>query len=74
MSEHESTYEFLTGRQLVELAARLRDVRDAAAAARRAIGRVDLADAADRRVAHLLAWDEAADQARRRRSSTSPSC
>ena len=34
MSEHESTYEFLTGRQLVELSARLRDVRDVAAAAR----------------------------------------
>ena len=29
MSEHESTYDFLTGRQLVELAAQLRDVRDA---------------------------------------------
>jgi len=50
MSEHESTYEFLTGRQLVELAARLHRVDDAAGAARRAIELVDLAEAAGRRV------------------------
>jgi ABC-2 type transport system ATP-binding protein len=48
MSEHESTYEMLAGRQLVELAARLRGVDGVAEAARRAIGVVDLADAADR--------------------------
>jgi ABC-2 type transport system ATP-binding protein len=50
MSEHESTYEFLTGRQLVELAAKLRDVADPSAAAERAIGHVDLADASLRPV------------------------
>jgi ABC-2 type transport system ATP-binding protein len=50
MSEHESTYEILTGRQLVELAARLRDVRDVATAARSALDDVDMTDAADRRV------------------------
>ena len=50
MSEHESTYEFLSGRQLVELAAKLHGVDDAAAAARRAIAHVDLADAAGRPV------------------------
>jgi ABC-2 type transport system ATP-binding protein len=50
MSEHESTYEFLTGRQLVELAARLRGVADMAEAARRAIALVDLTDAAGRAV------------------------
>jgi hypothetical protein len=48
MSEHESTYEMLTGRRLVELSARLRKVAGVAEAARRAIGVVDLADAADR--------------------------
>jgi ABC-2 type transport system ATP-binding protein len=51
MSEHEATYDILTGRQLVELAARLHDVRDVRAAARAAIAAVDLAAAADRRVA-----------------------
>ncbi len=51
MSEHEATYDILTGRQLVELAARLRDVRDVRAAARAAIAGVDMADAAGRRIA-----------------------
>jgi ABC-2 type transport system ATP-binding protein len=51
MSEHEATYDILTGRQLVELAARLRDVRDVRAAARSAIAAVDMADAAGRRLA-----------------------
>ena len=50
MSEHEATYEFLTGRQLVELAARLRGVADPASAAVRAIALVDLADASKRAV------------------------
>ena len=50
MSEHESTYEFLTGRQLVELFARLRGTADARAAAGRAIGLVGLADAEKRAV------------------------
>jgi ABC-2 type transport system ATP-binding protein len=50
MSEHESTYDFLTGRQLVEWSAKLRDVEDAREAAQRAIEEVDLLDAADRRV------------------------
>jgi ABC-2 type transport system ATP-binding protein len=50
MSEHESTYEFLTGRQLVELGARLRDTPDPGAAADAAIGLVSLADAAGRPV------------------------
>ncbi|MGE5691571.1 MAG: ABC transporter ATP-binding protein [Pseudomonadota bacterium] len=51
MSEHEATYEILTGRQLVELAARLHSVRDVRGAARTAIAAVDMADAAGRRVA-----------------------
>ena len=51
MSEHEATYDILTGRQLVELAARLHDVRDVRAAAHAAIAGVDMADAAGRRVA-----------------------
>ncbi len=50
MSEHESTYEILTGRALVELAARLRGARDPRAAADAALAAVDLADAAGRRV------------------------
>jgi ABC-2 type transport system ATP-binding protein len=50
MSEHESTYDFLTGRQLVEWSAKLRGVEDAREAAQRAIEEVDLLDAADRRV------------------------
>jgi ABC-2 type transport system ATP-binding protein len=50
MSEHESTYEFLTGRQLVELSARLRGVGTPSAAAGRAIGLVGLADSETRPV------------------------
>jgi ABC-2 type transport system ATP-binding protein len=50
MSEHEATYDLLTGRQLVELAARLHEVPDARGAARSAIAAVDMADAAGRRV------------------------
>jgi ABC-2 type transport system ATP-binding protein len=50
MSEHEATYDVLTGTQLVELAARLHEVRDVRGAARAAIAAVDMADAAGRRV------------------------
>jgi ABC-2 type transport system ATP-binding protein len=48
MPEHESVYDFLTGRQFVELCARLQRVGDARAAARRAIETVDLVEAQDR--------------------------
>jgi ABC-2 type transport system ATP-binding protein len=48
MPEHESVYDFLTGRQFVELSARLQDVTDARVAAERAIAIVDLAAAQDR--------------------------
>jgi ABC-2 type transport system ATP-binding protein len=48
MPEHESVYDFLTGRQFVELSARLQNVPDARAAAERAIAIVDLAAAQDR--------------------------
>jgi ABC-2 type transport system ATP-binding protein len=50
MSEHESVYDFLTGRQFVELSARLHGVDDRGAAVARAIQTVDLADAADRKL------------------------
>jgi ABC-2 type transport system ATP-binding protein len=49
MSEHESTYDLLTGRELVELSA-LRGARDIPAAARIALAHVDMAGVADRRV------------------------
>ena len=48
MSEHESVYGFMKGREFVEMMARLRGVADFAAATDRAIGYVDLADAAHR--------------------------
>jgi len=48
MVEHEGSYDFMSGRRFVELAARLRKVDDAAAAATRSIERVNLSDAADR--------------------------
>jgi ABC-2 type transport system ATP-binding protein len=50
MPEHESVYEFLTGRQFVELSARLQSLSDPRAAAERAIETVDLAAAQDRRL------------------------
>ena len=50
MAEHESTYEFLTGRQLVRLSAKLKRVADVEAATTRAIERVDLLAAAERPV------------------------
>jgi ABC-2 type transport system ATP-binding protein len=48
MPEHESVYDFLTGRQFVELSARLQEVPDHRAAAERAIATVDLVAAQDR--------------------------
>jgi ABC-2 type transport system ATP-binding protein len=48
MPEHESVYEFLTGRQFVELCARLQGVEGPRSAAGRAIEIVDLAAAQDR--------------------------
>lgn len=50
MSEHETVYGFLTGRQFVTLMARLRGVTDLEAAVDRAIGLVDLLDAQHRRM------------------------
>ena len=50
MPEHESVYDFLTGRQFVDLSARLQEVDDRAAAVSRAIETVDLTEAADRRL------------------------
>jgi ABC-2 type transport system ATP-binding protein len=48
MSEHETVYGFLTGRQFVRMMAQLRAVKDVESAVDRAIGFVDLAAAADR--------------------------
>ena len=48
--EREAVHAFLTGRQFVELAARLQGLPDPAAATARAIATVDLASAADRAV------------------------
>jgi ABC-2 type transport system ATP-binding protein len=50
MAEHDTVYEFLTGRQYVRAMAALRDVRDPAAAAQRAIALVDLEKAQDARI------------------------
>jgi ABC-2 type transport system ATP-binding protein len=50
MPEHESVYDFLTGRQFVELAARLQGVEDRDGAVRRAIVTVGLVEAQDRRL------------------------
>lgn len=50
MSEHETIYPFLTGREFVETMARLRGVAEVDAATDRAIGLVDLARAADLRM------------------------
>ena len=47
MSEHETIYPFLTGRQFVRMMAKLRGVGDVDAATRRAIDFVELAHAAD---------------------------
>jgi ABC-2 type transport system ATP-binding protein len=50
MPEHESVYDFLTGRQFVELNARLQQVPDVEEASQRAIATVDLAAVQDRRL------------------------
>ena len=50
MVEHEGSYDFLSGRRFVELAARLRKIDGWAAAATRSIERVNLSDAADRAI------------------------
>ena len=50
MPEHEGVYDFLTGRQFVELCARLERVADVPDATARAIETVDLAAAQDRRM------------------------
>ncbi len=50
MSEHESVYDFLTGRELVELNARMQRVRDVDAAVDEAIELVDLAADQHRRL------------------------
>ena len=48
MSEHETVYGFMTGREFVRMMGELRGVRDLEAAVDRAIARVDLADAQHR--------------------------
>ena len=48
MSEHETVYGFMTGREFVTMMARLRGVRDVKAATDKAIELVDLADAQHR--------------------------
>ncbi len=48
MSEHETVYSFMKGREFVRMMARLRGVTDVVAATEKAIELVDLADAADR--------------------------
>ena len=50
MSEHEAVYTFLTGRQLVELAARMQGVEDVRASADWAIDAVNLQDAQHRQL------------------------
>jgi ABC-2 type transport system ATP-binding protein len=50
MTEHESVYDFMTGRGFVELNARLQGVEDLGGAVQRAIETVDLVDAQDRRM------------------------
>jgi ABC-2 type transport system ATP-binding protein len=48
MPEHESVYDFLTGRQFVEWSARMQRVKEVNVAVRRAIETVDLLEAQDR--------------------------
>jgi ABC-2 type transport system ATP-binding protein len=50
MPEHEQVYDFLTGRQFVELGARLQGVEDLDGAVSRAIETVDLTAAAERKL------------------------
>ena len=64
MPEHEAVYDFLTGRQFVELGARLQGVDDLDGAVSRAIETVDLVEAQDRRLRGLLAGHAPADAPR----------
>ncbi len=48
MVEHEASYDFMSGRRFVELAAKLRNVADPSTAAIRSIERVNLSKVADR--------------------------
>ena len=50
MSEHETVYGFMTGRQFVRMMGQLRGVNDIEAAADKAIGQVDMAEAQHRRM------------------------
>jgi ABC-2 type transport system ATP-binding protein len=50
LPEHESVYEFLTGRQFVELNARLQGIEDVEDGVQRAVATVDLVGAQDRRL------------------------
>ena len=50
MSEHETVYGFMTGREFVTAMAKVRGVREVGKATERAIEMVDLAEAADRRM------------------------
>lgn len=50
MPEHQSTYDFMTGRQFVELNARLQGVSDVRDASNTVIDQVDMQGAADRRL------------------------
>ena len=50
MLEHETVYGFMTGRQFVRLMGELREVADLDEAVERAIGHVELHDAADRKI------------------------
>ena len=61
MSEHEAVYGFYTGRQFVELAARLHGLTPLAIAVDRAIEAVGLTDVQGRPLGHLLPRYAAAD-------------
>jgi ABC-2 type transport system ATP-binding protein len=50
MPEHQSTYDFMTGREFVELNARLQQVPDVSEAVDRAIEQVDMQDAQNRSI------------------------
>ena len=50
MSEHETVYGFMKGREFVRMMGKLRGVKDIETAVDRAIARVDMADAQDRRM------------------------
>jgi ABC-2 type transport system ATP-binding protein len=50
MSEHETVYEFMKGRDFVRMMARLKGVKDIEGAVERSIAQVDMADAQNRRM------------------------